>query len=56
MGKDRYRELIRGIYNQNFNTIVKEKNYKKVIENLWVYFYDQIRINIGKKDMTRYTK
>ncbi|PKK78857.1 hypothetical protein RhiirC2_769788 [Rhizophagus irregularis] len=46
--KNREWELLRGVYNHNFNKISKRKDYKRAIENLW--YYEHIRLKkYGKK-------
>lgn len=42
-------ELLRGIYNNNFNHISKDKDYKMVIDELWFFCYESIRTNIWNK-------
>lgn len=49
IGKNREWELLGGVYNHNFNKISKRKDYKRAIENLWCYCYEQIRLKIWKK-------
>ncbi|PKY56045.1 hypothetical protein RhiirA4_476029 [Rhizophagus irregularis] len=42
-------ELLRRVYNENFNKIPNRKDYKKVIENLWGFCYDNIKSQIWLK-------
>ncbi|PKY55292.1 hypothetical protein RhiirA4_474637 [Rhizophagus irregularis] len=42
-------ELLRGVYNNNFNKISKRKDYKSVIEDLWCFCYEKIRSRIWIK-------
>ncbi|PKY56530.1 hypothetical protein RhiirA4_549274 [Rhizophagus irregularis] len=49
IGKKREWELLRGVYNENFNKISKKKDIRKVIENLWIYCYENIRSRIWRK-------
>ncbi|CAB4431952.1 unnamed protein product [Rhizophagus irregularis] len=39
-------ELLRGVYNDNFNKISKSKDTKKVVENLCIFCYGKIRSTI----------
>jgi hypothetical protein len=45
-GKSRKWELIRGIFNDNFNNISKNKEDKSVIKELWNFIYDEIKRRI----------
>uniref|UniRef100_U9TL67 Uncharacterized protein n=1 Tax=Rhizophagus irregularis (strain DAOM 181602 / DAOM 197198 / MUCL 43194) TaxID=747089 RepID=U9TL67_RHIID len=51
-GKSRKWELIRGVFNNNFNNISKIKEEKTVIKELWNFIYDEIkkRIRIPRCD------
>ncbi|POG80787.1 uncharacterized protein OCT59_013976 [Rhizophagus irregularis] len=45
-GKSRKWELIRGIFNDNFNNISKNKEDKRIIKELWNFIYDEIKRRI----------
>lgn len=49
MGYNREWELLRGIYNKNFNLISKLKEEQQVINNLWNFCYMEIRNKIWLK-------
>jgi transcription initiation factor IIE alpha subunit len=50
IGKKMVWELLRGVYNDNFNKIAKEKGEKKkVVKNLWNFYYENIRPKIWLK-------
>ncbi|PKY31997.1 hypothetical protein RhiirB3_449892 [Rhizophagus irregularis] len=45
-GKHRKWELIRGIFNDNFNNISKDKEDRRIIKELWNFIYDEIKRRI----------
>ncbi|PKY47335.1 hypothetical protein RhiirA4_462488 [Rhizophagus irregularis] len=45
-GRSRKWELIRGIFNDNFNNISKNKEDKRIIKELWNFIYDEIKSRI----------
>jgi hypothetical protein len=36
-------ELIRGVYNENFNSLSNKKEEKSLIKRLWMFTYDEIK-------------
>ncbi|UZO17701.1 uncharacterized protein OCT59_009043 [Rhizophagus irregularis] len=46
LGKSRKWELLRGIYNNKFNDLSKEKKVKDLIKKLWMFTYDEIKKRI----------
>jgi hypothetical protein len=46
IGKSRKWELIRGIYNNKFNDLSKEKTVKNLIKKLWIFIYEEIKNRI----------
>jgi hypothetical protein len=45
-GKSRKWELIRGIFNDKFNNISKNKEDKRIIKELWNFMYDELKRRI----------
>ena len=46
IGKSRKWELLRGIFNNNFNNLSKIKEEQRVIKELWNFIYDEIKNRI----------
>ncbi|PKY52519.1 hypothetical protein RhiirA4_496862 [Rhizophagus irregularis] len=46
LGKSRKWELLRGIYNNDFNDLSKEKKVRDVIKKLWIFAYEEIKKRI----------
>jgi hypothetical protein len=46
LGKSKKWELIRGIYNNKFNELAKEKKVKDLIKKLWIFTYEEIKKRI----------
>ncbi|EXX73798.1 hypothetical protein GLOIN_2v1771092 [Rhizophagus irregularis DAOM 181602=DAOM 197198] len=46
LGKGRKWEVIRGIYNNKFNDLSKEKKVKDLIKKLWIFTYEEIKKRI----------
>lgn len=46
LGKSRKWELIRGIYNNKFNDLSKDKKEKALIKDLWIFTYEEIKKRI----------
>ncbi|PKK64638.1 hypothetical protein RhiirC2_787214 [Rhizophagus irregularis] len=45
-GKSRIWELIRGVYNENFNNLSNKKEERSLIKKLWIFVYNEIRDRI----------
>ncbi|PKC61474.1 hypothetical protein RhiirA1_466495 [Rhizophagus irregularis] len=45
-GKNRIWELLRGVYNENFNSLTKKKEEKTLIKKLWNFTYDELKKKI----------
>ncbi|PKK62265.1 hypothetical protein RhiirC2_717830 [Rhizophagus irregularis] len=43
IGKDKYWELIRGVYNGKFNKVSKDKDEKELINELWVFCFNALK-------------
>uniref|UniRef100_U9TBL8 Reverse transcriptase zinc-binding domain-containing protein n=1 Tax=Rhizophagus irregularis (strain DAOM 181602 / DAOM 197198 / MUCL 43194) TaxID=747089 RepID=U9TBL8_RHIID len=43
IGKEKYWELIRGVYNRKFNTLSKDKDEKELINELWVFCFNALK-------------
>ncbi|PKY53360.1 hypothetical protein RhiirA4_471513 [Rhizophagus irregularis] len=39
-------EILRGMYNENFNKLTNKKEEKAVIKNLWNFIYEEFRKRI----------
>lgn len=52
-GKSRAWELVRGVYNSNFNKLSNKKESKKVIKSLWNFIYEEIKSGYGSKDVKK---
>ncbi|CAB4430220.1 unnamed protein product [Rhizophagus irregularis] len=46
LGKNRIWELLRGVFNNNFNKLTKKKEEKDVIKSLWKFVYEEFRTRI----------
>lgn len=46
LGKSRIWELLRGIYNENFNSLTKKKEEKALIKRLWNFTYEELKQRI----------
>jgi hypothetical protein len=46
LGKTRKWELIRGVYNDNFNSITNIKEEKMVLKELWYFIYEELKERI----------
>lgn len=46
LGKNRIWELLRGVFNDNFNRLTKKKEEKDVIKGLWNFIYEEFRTRI----------
>ncbi|UZO04904.1 uncharacterized protein OCT59_025266 [Rhizophagus irregularis] len=42
-GKSKKWELIRGVYNEHFNSLSNKKEEKMLIKRLWMFVYDEIK-------------
>ncbi|PKY55679.1 hypothetical protein RhiirA4_478625 [Rhizophagus irregularis] len=43
IGKEKYWELIRGVYNCKFNTVSKDKDEKEMMNELWMFCFDALK-------------
>ncbi|CAB4397285.1 unnamed protein product [Rhizophagus irregularis] len=43
MGKEKYWELIRGVYNCKFNKASNEKEEKEMIEEMWSFCFNELK-------------
>ncbi|PKC05914.1 hypothetical protein RhiirA5_420305 [Rhizophagus irregularis] len=43
IGKEKYWELIRRVYNCKFNTISKDKDEKEMMNELWMFCFDALK-------------
>ncbi|PKY27073.1 hypothetical protein RhiirB3_442642 [Rhizophagus irregularis] len=43
VGKEKYWELIRGVYNCKFNTASKDKEEKEMINELWIFCFNELK-------------
>lgn len=48
-GKEKFWELIRGVYNKKFDFITKDKEGKKMVEELWEFCYEELKNEFWKK-------
>ncbi|PKY55136.1 hypothetical protein RhiirA4_474398 [Rhizophagus irregularis] len=46
LGKSRIWELLRGIFNNNFNNLTNKKEEKCIIKELWKFIYEEFRTRI----------
>ncbi|CAB4422622.1 unnamed protein product [Rhizophagus irregularis] len=49
LGKEKYWELIRGVYNRKFNTLSKDKDEKEVISELWSFCFNALKKEFWNK-------
>ncbi|PKC71456.1 hypothetical protein RhiirA1_453480, partial [Rhizophagus irregularis] len=49
LGKEKYWELIRGVYNRKFNTLSKDKDEKEVINELWSFCFNALKKEFWNK-------
>ncbi|PKY60418.1 hypothetical protein RhiirA4_484102 [Rhizophagus irregularis] len=49
LGKEKYWELIRGVYNRKFNTLSKDKDEKEVINELWIFCFNALKNEFWNK-------
>ncbi|PKC69874.1 hypothetical protein RhiirA1_455450 [Rhizophagus irregularis] len=43
LGKEKYWEFIRGVYNRKFNTLSKDKDEKEVVNELWIFCFNALK-------------
>lgn len=46
LGKNRIWELMRGVYNENFNSLTSKIEEKALIKRLWNFIYDELKKRI----------
>ncbi|PKC14087.1 hypothetical protein RhiirA5_409828 [Rhizophagus irregularis] len=48
-GMNRAWEIVRGVYNANFNNLSNKKEGKKIVKKLWNFIYEEIKKRIWIK-------
>ncbi|PKB93942.1 hypothetical protein RhiirA5_439962 [Rhizophagus irregularis] len=49
LGKEKYWEFIRGVYNRKFNTLSKDKDEKEVVNELWIFCFNALKNEFWNK-------